>query len=154
MIRGHLSDDELIEVLYGLGDGEVHLKGCGGCTERLGAMRRARAEHAAVSGISGRMLAAQRQSILERLPSSGSYAPRWVPAAAAAAALLAAGLYLYQPSRVPAPAPTKSEGDAALFTDVYSMEQDVEPRAAAPIRAMFQEASFQSASPAKERQDQ
>jgi len=32
-----------------------------------------------------------------------------------------------------------------LFTDVYSMEQDVEPRAAAPIRGLFQEASFESA---------
>jgi hypothetical protein len=36
-----------------------------------------------------------------------------------------------------------AESDAQLFTDVYSMEQDVEPKAAAPIRALFQEASFE-----------
>jgi hypothetical protein len=146
----HLSDDELIACLYGLGDAEGHLAGCAECGERWNAMHTAlgktRAESA--TGISGRLLAAQRQQILERLehPSSGAW--RWV-SPAAAAGLLAVALILSRPSflsRAPQPSPpaaVNAEADAELFTDVYSMEQDVEPRAAAPIRSLFQETSFE-----------
>ena len=35
--------------------------------------------------------------------------------------------------------PAATETDSQLFTDVYAMEQDVEPQAAAPIRALFQD---------------
>jgi hypothetical protein len=151
-LNPHLSDDELIGLLYGLGDGENHLERCPDCGERWNAMHRAlgmaRAE-AAAPEISARKLAAQRVRIQERLerPSSGSHAWRWVPVATAAS-LLAAGLFLRQSSSVPQPAPSaptavNAEADAELFTDVYSMEQDVEPRAAAPIRALFQETALE-----------
>jgi hypothetical protein len=153
MNRPHLSDDELIGLLYGLGDAEKkdgsHLANCSECSERLKAMGQARVATVDVPQISGRRLAAQRLQILERLehPSSGLLAWRWVPVAAAAS-LLAAGLFMKQSSSVPHPAPPATaavnpEADAELFTDVYSMEQDVEPKAVAPIRALFQEASFE-----------
>jgi|SRR5579872_2512841 len=151
MNRPHLSDDELIGLLYGLGDSESHLAGCSECGERWSAMHRAlgmaRAE-AVVPEISGRRLATQRLQILERLEQpTGSHAWRWVPVAAAAS-LLAAGLFMMQSPRVPHPAPTPTaavnpEADTELFTDVYSMEQDVEPKAVAPIRALFQETSLE-----------
>src|SRR5207237_980694 len=95
--------------------------------------------------ISGGMLAA-RQRILQHVGrnSSAWSVWRWAPAAAAAA-LLAVAVYRYQPSKAPAPAPAviHAESDAELFTDVYSMERDVEPRAAAPIRSLFQETAFE-----------
>jgi hypothetical protein len=142
----HLSEDQLIELVYGVGDESGHLSGCSECSERLLAMRRVRAEATGDSEISGRMLAMQRQRILDRLqqPSAGLPAWRWIPAAAAAT-LLAAALVLSRPAAIPLPAPAavSAESDAALFTDVYSMEQDVEPRAAAPIRSLFQETSFE-----------
>ncbi|MBZ5633157.1 MAG: hypothetical protein LAO55_08505 [Acidobacteriia bacterium] len=148
MNRQHLSDDELIGMLYGLGnmkDDAGHLADCSECSERLRAMGQARAATVDAPQISGRMLATQRQQILERLgqPSSGSW--RWIPAAAAAA-LLAGALFLSRPVHVSAPSArpaVNTESDAELFTDVYSMERDVEPRAAAPIRSLFQEASFE-----------
>jgi anti-sigma-K factor RskA len=160
----HLSDDELIRLLYGLGDAESHVSGCADCGERWNEMLRAlgktRAEAAAAAEISGRRLALQRQEILQRVQerSYGLYAWRWVPAAAAASAL-AVALFLARPSSLsnpaqPAPAVVNAESDAQLFTDVYSMEQDVEPRAAAPIRALFQEASFEPASSAEETRKQ
>ena len=167
-LNEHLNDDELIQLLYGLGDAEDHLPGCAECGERWSEMQRALGRTRAESAIeiSGRRLAVQRQQILERLEQPtfgrdalGSYAWRWVPAAAAAS-LVAAALFLSRspfPSKVPQPSPAASvnaEADAALFTDVYSMEQDVEPRAAAPIRALFQETAFETAAPAKESQDQ
>jgi hypothetical protein len=143
MTRPHLNDDELIGLLYGLGnmdEGEDHLARCPECGERWSAMRKARSETIGSTEISGRMLAVQRQQILERLeqPSSGAW--RWVPAAAVAS-LLAVGLFLsrssFRPNISSAPTAVNAEADAELFTDVYSMERDVEPRAAAPIRALF-----------------
>jgi len=154
-LNKHLSDDELIRLLYGLGDAEGHVAGCAECGDRWNEMLRAlgktRAEAAAGTEISGRRLAVQRQEIRERVQAhaSGAHAWRWVPAAAAAS-VLAAALFLARPSFLsipvqPAPTAVSAEGDAELFTDVYSMEQDVEPRAAAPIRALFQEASYEPA---------
>jgi anti-sigma-K factor RskA len=145
----HLSDDQLIASLYGLGDAEGHLAGCADCGERWNAMCRALGKSRAESApeINGRLLAAQRRQILERLEQRSSGAWRWV--SPAAAALLAVALLLSRPSflsRAPQPAPpaaVNAEADAELFTEVYSMEQDVEPRAAAPIRSLFQETSFE-----------
>jgi hypothetical protein len=148
----HLSDDELIERLYGLGDADEHLAVCSECSERWSAMHSAlgmaRTESAKTMEVSARSLAAQRLQILERLEQpNGSPAWRWVPVAAAAS-LLAAGLFIKQSSSVPQSAPPAAalvspEADAELFTDVYSMERDVEPKAAAPIRALFQETAFE-----------
>jgi hypothetical protein len=105
----------------------------------------------------------QRQEILDRLEarSSAEHAWRWVPATAAAA-LLAVALTVYRPPAVyhdigvppTSPAAVTAESDAELFTDVYSMEQDVEPRAAVPMRALFQEASFEPARSAEETHNQ
>ena len=149
----HLSDEEMIGMLYGIGDEDSHLAGCSECSERWDAMHQAlgmaRTESAKTMEVSARRLAAQRVQILERLehPPSESHAWRWVPVATAAS-LLAAAMFFHQRPSVPQPVPpapaiVSAEADADLFTDVYSMEQDVEPRAAAPIRALFQEASFE-----------
>lgn len=163
MNQRHVSDDELIGLLYGVGnmeDAEGHVAGCPECGDRLRAMGQVRLAAVEDPQISGRALAAQRQQILERLErsSSGSRAWGWAPAAAAGA-LLAVALFLSRPSSTPSPVPAakavvNTEADMELFTDVYSMEQDVEPRAAAPIRALFQQASFEPAARAKEAKNQ
>ena len=151
----HLSDDDLIRRLYGIGEEDGHLAACADCRDRWLAIqnvvRSARAEAPRPPEMSGRRLAVQRQQVLARLgqPLALSRTWRWVPAAAAAS-LLATALFLSRPtsSEPPPRAATvvaNPEGDAQLFTDVYSMEQDVEPRAAAPIRGVFQEASFEPA---------
>jgi hypothetical protein len=152
-LNPHLSEDELIALMYGIGDAErkeSHVADCSECSERLKAMGRVRVGTVDVPQISGRRLAAQRQQILERLeqPSPVTLGWRWIPVATAAS-LLAAAMFLHQqrPSvprqAPPASAAVNAEADAELFTDVYSMEQDVEPRAAAPIRALFQETSLE-----------
>jgi hypothetical protein len=58
---------------------------------------------------------------------------KWAPALAASC-LLAVGVFLYRPAPAPHPAVVS---DAQLFSDVYSMEQSVEPRAAEPIHELF-----------------
>ena len=151
----HLSDDDLIRRLYGIGEEDDHLAACSECSDRWLAIqnviRSVRAEQPRTPEMNGRKLAVQRQQILARLnrPLTGSLIWRWVPPAAAASLLAAALILSRETSPVtPPPAATaviSAEADAQLFTDVYSMEQDVEPRAAAPIRGLFQEASFESA---------
>ena len=154
-LHTHLSDDELIGLLYGLGDAERPSGRAAPSAASAGAKCSGRWGEPAwrsATEISGRRLAAQRQQILERLDALvRTPAWRWVPAAAAAS-LLAAGSCSYpaDPARSTARAgcaasPSMPKPMRKLFTDVYSMEQDVEPRAAAPIRALFQEASFESA---------
>jgi len=151
----HLSDDDLIRRLYGIGEEDGHLATCSECSDRWLAIqnviRSARAEQPRAPEMTGRKLAVQRQQILAKLdqPLAGSLLWRWAPPAAAAS-LLAAALILSRPTSPVAPTPSatvavNAEADAQLFTDVYSMEQDVEPRAAAPIRGLFQEASLESA---------
>ena len=150
----HLSDDDLIRRLYGIGEEDDHLAACSECRDRWLAIqnviRSSRAEQPRTPEMTGRKLAVQRQQILARVnqPLAGSLVWRWVPPAAAAASLLAGVLFLSRPTSPVTPpeatAVVNAEADAQLFTDVYSMEQDVEPRAAAPIRGLFQEASFES----------
>jgi len=141
MTRDHLSDDELIDLLYGLGDAGGHVAGCAECSGRFSALRKTRAEMVATPEISARLLAAQRQQILERLKRP---LLNWRWASAAGIAVVAVVSILSRPAAVPSAVPAVSvEADSELFTDVYSMERDVEPRAAAPIRSLFQEASYE-----------
>jgi hypothetical protein len=141
----HLSDDELIDRLYGLGDAAHE---CPQCDRRLRAMEQRRVEIAATP-VSGDFLAAQRRGIYSRLGQSPKLQLSWAPATVAALCLAVAGLFVLRtPAPVPAPSGVVSHAvshsdaaaaDAQLFSDVYAMEQSSEPRAAAPIHALIEE---------------
>ena len=142
----HLSDDELIDRLYGLGD---HAHECAQCDARLRAMEQRRVEIAAATPVSGDFLAAQRRGIYSRLGQSPKLQLSWAPATVAALCLAVAGLVVLHTS-APVPAPSglvshavshtdAAAADAQLFSDVYAMEQSSEPRAAAPIHALIEE---------------
>lgn len=150
-LSSHLGNDDLIGIVYGLGDADGHIAGCPECSERLSAMHAVRRAAIDPVEISGSRLAAQRLQILERLQQPDRRSWRWIPVAGAASVLAAAMVFYHQPGVNPgvvpqAPPAVSSEADTALFTDVYAMEQDVEPRAAAPIRSLFQEASLEKES--------
>lgn len=162
----HLTNDELLNRLYGLSEAEgetnLHLRECAGCAERWRAFERRRAETAAwpeLSGVaSNEFLASQRRAIYARLEErSGGIHVRWAPAVAAGF-LLAVGVYLSIPGpgrhavqqsatsthtsthNRPAPAAHvvhAEMSDEQLFSDVYSMEESAEPRAAVPMHALF-----------------
>ncbi len=105
----HLTNDELLNRLYGLGEAEgetnQHLRECAGCAERWRAFERRRAETAATpdlaSDASNEFLAAQRRAIYARIEEfpDGVHV-RWAPALAAGF-LLAAGVYLFIPGPIP-----------------------------------------------------
>jgi hypothetical protein len=145
-MKRHLSNDELLERLYGLGDGG-HLDECPECAGRLAAMELRRADSAmeasaAGEQVSNSFLAFQRRAIYARLDQPAPARMHWVPALAAATLL--AGVLIYLPSRpapqrAPMPAARPEMSEEQLFSDVFNMEQAVEPRAAAPIRALFED---------------
>ncbi len=149
----HLTDDQLIDRLYGVGD-SAHQ--CDHCDGRLRALQEKRAEVASPAPVSGDFLAAQRRAVYSRLGEQPKSRLHWVPATAAALFLVAAGVVVSQtgyhvapvsgPSGVMPHAVSRSDAaaksqdaDAQLFSDVYAMEQSAEPRAGAPIHALIEE---------------
>src|ERR1700728_2895600 len=92
----HLTIDELVERLYGIG-GSDHLSDCGECAERLAALRGRK--EMATEPTAGRheLLAAQRRNIYARMGERPEARRKWVPALAAAAVLLAVGAIAHRP---------------------------------------------------------
>ncbi len=141
----HLSDDQLIDALYGLRNVEREIGGCSDCAARWVQMRRVRTSISPSIEPAPDVLAAQRRRIYERIERPEprlSRIPVWVPAFAAAAVLTIAGVVAYHPhSSVQSArhdtADTRAT-DTQLYSDVYSIEQSYEPVAAAPIHALFE----------------
>jgi hypothetical protein len=143
----HLSQDELLLQVYGVGHKDAHLRECAECSGRMEALLRtkARLQIGADSGaaVSNAFLAAQRRSIYARLDQAAASHVRWAPALAGAG-LLAMGLLLFPHAQVRAPrapAPTarvELNTNEQVFADLYSLEQSVEPSAAAPIHELFE----------------
>lgn len=147
----HLSSDELLDRMYGLGESAVpHLRECEECSSRLQALERRRVEvtpagsSANGAPVSNEFLLSQRRAIYARLDQAPSAPARWAPAALAIAFLLVMSVFLarphaaYRPVHSPDTAPLVEQSDEQLFSDLYSMEQSDEPRAAAPIHALFE----------------
>lgn len=150
-LSGHFSDDQLLDRVYGLGESNIpHLQECNDCSGRLQAFERKRTETVAAASehsnaeASNEFLMAQRRAIYARLDRAPATRAHWAPAAVAVVFLLVMGLFLvhphatYAPVLPPDPAPNVELKNEQLFSDLYSMEQSVEPRAAAPIHALFE----------------
>jgi hypothetical protein len=145
-MSGHLNDREILDRLYGLADVDEHLHACTECSTRWEEMRTRKAQIAAAPQVSDEFLMAQRRRIYARLGERPASGYRW--ASAMAAACLVAGLFIVnRPVSVPAPTAqtprslpaTHEPSDAQLFADVYSLQESMEPRAAAPIHSLFQD---------------
>jgi hypothetical protein len=139
----HLSEDALLDAVYGIAGStaEAHLRRCADCARRLHEWHEKRAaaiESVESIQISGDFLAAQRKKIYARIERPSRKHWLWAPGLAAACAL-AIGVFVYHPAPKEQPQRHAEISDAQLFGEVYSMEQSVEPAAAAPARALFEE---------------
>ncbi|MBI1899213.1 MAG: hypothetical protein HYZ57_13330 [Acidobacteria bacterium] len=137
MTARHSTDDELIERLYGLRTADDHSKHCAGCAARLAAMARRKSLAARPPDLSPAFLAGQRAALEARIARPGWF-PSWraMSLLTGATAVLAAILIFRPVPRNPQP---RQVSDAQLFADIYTAVQDVEPRAAEPIHALFAE---------------
>lgn len=142
----HLNDDALLNALYGLTGNEPHLRECTICAARFNEFRRKRESLAAADvslDVSSDFLAAQRRKIYERLEQPERKRLRWAPALAMAC-VVAVGVVMYHPAyrQTTPPVPQRADvSDSQLFADAYSMDQSLEPSAAAPIHALFEDAN-------------
>ena len=137
----HLSEDALLDAVYGIAgnEAETHLRECADCARHLREWQEKRAATAASVEIPGEFLAAQRRKIYERIEHPSRKHWLWAPGLVAACAL-AVGIFVYHPTPHEQPVNQRAEiSDAQLFGDIYSLEQVVEPAAAAPARALFEE---------------
>ena len=132
----HLNEDSLLDAIYGIAgaDAEAHLRSCSECSARLSERKQLRA--VSTGELSNEFLAAQRREIYQRIEAKPSRARVWAPVLAAACAL-AVGVFVYHPGSEPKP--VANTDDSQLFSDVYSMEQSLEPSATASVRVLFEE---------------
>jgi hypothetical protein len=156
---GHLSNDALIEALYGLSgaDAEEHMRACTACATRRNDLEEKRAATAPVNATAAAMAELRKNiyrriehpSLAERVLSNAT--SRWAAPALAgvAACVLAIGVLAHSPLRpadsaVPAASSVAQSapamaGDTQLYTDVYAMEQSFEPSASASLGVLFEE---------------
>jgi anti-sigma factor RsiW len=133
----HLSDDELIARLYGVGPQDGHLDGCPECADRWRALTAARARVVQPPAVPEEFVAGQRRAVYRRLGSrERSLVLLPFASAMATAAIVLLAVLLYRPA--PAPQPAVVSSDAELYSDIYSMVQSSEPKAAEPIHALFE----------------
>jgi hypothetical protein len=140
----HLTSDELVDRLYGIGATD-HLSNCADCTDRFLELQQRREMAAEALPESHEFLAAQRRNIYARMGERPQNRMKWVPALAAAACLVAVGVVAHHPAPFAERQIVKPEivveqhDDGQLFSEVYSMEQSMEPIAAMPIHAVFEQ---------------
>jgi hypothetical protein len=143
MNRTHLTDEQLIAHLYEIADeaSKPHLDSCEECQVRWAAIeQRRRAAILPSQAASEEIFIRQRQAVLNN--SNGRTTPlrsAWLPAGAAALAF-AALLYL-QPTKPAHTVPPASDPapvlEAGWFDEAYA-SVSVEPRAAQPLRELFE----------------
>jgi hypothetical protein len=138
-MKQHLTTDQLVDRLYGIEPGD-HIDDCHECAERFLELQERKEMAAQPLPASYEFLAAQRRSIYARMGERPQARMRWVPALAAALCLVAAGVFgpdafVHHPVAQVVAKPVVV--DPQLFSDVYSMEQSMEPLAAQPIHALF-----------------
>ncbi len=136
-MRTHLTDDDLIRMLYGVEPQSGHLAECEGCRarwDRLAVRRKELLESRPEVPVD--LLARQREAIRDRVlgRSRSGFPSRLAPALAAVGVVVLA-LVLSRP--VPEPQPTRAANDGGLYTEIYSLVESPEPMAAEPIYGLF-----------------
>ena len=142
----HWTDDDLLHHLYGIRMADGHLDACSACQARLRQIRLRKQQSTCAPEFTDQELAAQRRNIYRRLegPDQARWSfPRsfpWMPAMATVALLLL-GVMLSGPA--PEADVEKelmaSGGDSQFYTEIYASMGSAEPRAASPIRGLFEE---------------
>lgn len=138
MNRGHWTEQEFIDHIYGIGPADDHLKECAECRDRHSTLAARRQLVTAEPDVPLEFLAAQRRAIHRRLDQPAR-SMRMVPAFAATLVLLAGFFAIRQTPQPAQPQPAAAASDTQLFADIYALEQSSEPRAAGAVRALFEE---------------
>lgn len=142
----HWSGEDLLGRLYGLdapeGLSDAHLESCALCRKQLADLTARRTEIlSALPEVADDRLRAQRQSVLDSVtPRRFGWLGSLVPAGATALVLVL-GIALQRPAPTP---PTEmkataviTQSDQELMTQIATLMENETPRAADPIRGLF-----------------
>ena len=135
-MANHYSDDRLLAALYEADANDGHLAGCEECRARLDRMRSARDRSGAEQEVSPAFLAAQRARVREALERPRR---RWVPVTAVSAMAGVSALAIVLFVNQPGPENKPQVSDAQFFAEISAVVEREEPRAATPIRGLFEE---------------
>jgi hypothetical protein len=153
----HWEGGDLLRKLYGLvpegGASEEHLTLCGECSGRWAALlltRQSALSEASADSVPETRLIAQRRALWERIDHPRRFLlAKWAPAVATALMLVVGVVLLHPPQPQPAQGShaqsvgAPSISDAELFGDLSAMAAPAAPRAAEPIRGLFESSSSQ-----------
>jgi hypothetical protein len=133
--------------LYGL-EGHAtltaHLAACEECAKGLRELDRARAASAELE-IPAELLANQRRKTLARLDERSRPGLGWIPATAAAVLVLTFALVYDRGAVAPTKSPKTEVTDESLLAEISAIAGAEEPRAAEPIRGLFEEIALEEA---------
>ena len=135
----HLSEDELLDKLYGVSvRSDVHLDACAECRGRWNQLSKARAAELARQqpDIPASLLLRQREELMATIErrTAGTWLPRPVPALALAM-VCAVAVVISRPAPVPEPVRIS---DAQFFSEIYTVAESNGPQSAALIQNLFQ----------------
>lgn len=136
----HLTDEQLIAHLYGIGDesAELHLDDCAECQVRWAAIEQRRASLTEVAPAPEEIFVRQRRVVLENAVPTTPFRSPWLPAGAAVLAI--AAIVILRPSQPTRTAPVSDPApilEAGWFDEAYASSVSVEPHAAQPLRGLF-----------------
>ncbi len=142
--KAHWTEEAMLDRLYGLdpraGLDASHLDSCAECSARFSSLQARRSvvvdAHAPVSED---RLRAQRLAVFARIETARRpWVWRLVPAAATALVVMM-GVALHQPAPVvePKPVAVLAQSDRELLSEIATLMEEDEPRAAVPIRGLF-----------------
>ena len=135
----HLTDDELINILYEVDERAPHLDECDGCRARWKRMLDVQHLQVTQSNIPEDLLAQQRRRIHQRIEESPGWGWMLRPSAAfVSLCVVLLAVMLFKPQPIPQ-AKTVAANDSQLFGEIYSMVESSEPSAVNPIYGLFEE---------------
>ncbi len=135
----HLSDDELIDRVYGLGGAGPD--GCPECEERWRRVRERRQRVTESPEVSPYLLAVERRKVLDRIEvRAAPVVWRRILAPVAVAAMIAISVGLQMPAPRPQPTIARAQplDDRVLFEQVFRDMARTEPQSLAAVRNLFE----------------
>lgn len=138
----HWTGEEMVDHLYGVGPEDGHELECEECQERIAVLRARREMSLETEAAPVDFLRRQRVTIAERLEARRAAMEAWWRTPVWAAVMTAVALVLLAPQ--PPGETTLASGwnhtqDAGMYLDIYQTISSEEPRALAPMHALFEE---------------
>jgi len=142
MNQRHWTNDEILDHIYGVGPEDGHDRDCPECRERIDALQALRKARHVEPWVPEEFLQSQREAVRMRVSHGAGLAGAWWSAPAWAALMVALAVGLSWPTPPAERLVAGGKGappDAGMYLEIYQTISTEEPRALAPMHALFEE---------------